>query len=539
MKIFYDMELRKKLIAGADKLADTAKVTLGPKGRNIATYRKQNIRGAELSDRAGKGAGVFVTNDGASIIKSIILPDPTENMGAQLLGIAATKTNETAGDGSTTSMVIAQELMREAHRNISGGSVPRDYIKGIKEAVNIAIEDLKKKTINVSSMEDMVNMATNSCRDEEVGRLIGKALFKLGEDGVINIVESLGYESKLELSEGIVYDRGFISPLMAQNETQTVAELHEPYILFTDRKITNPQDILPFLIIAAEDERHCLIVCEGLEGEALTVILRNRLEGDMKVVCTPAPLYGEGKRWSMEDMAIQTGGVFMTDELGLDIRKVTREDLGTANYVKVTRNQTVITGPGGDMDAVEMRKNEIRNLIKNSDYEFNSERYKERLARLGSGVAKISIGGTSKIEIDELKLRAEDAVNAAKAGISEGVVPGGGIALYNTAEVIKNHARTLKGDEKAGALSLAKAIKAPFRQILQNAGEEVETVLGNMADEAIGVGYDVMSKDYKDMVAAGITDPLKVVRFALINAASVCEIMLTAEAGVVNADAKL
>lgn len=532
MDISYDEAIRNGMLAGIDKLANAIKGTLGPNGRNVAMYRKANLRDAEYTDRAQPGARVLITNDGATIARSIILPDPVENMGVLFLKEVSSKTNDTAGDGTTTAAVLAQRLTHELFKNLSAGAAPVAMKRGLEKAGAAALRELKAAAQPIATMEDMARAAGVSCGDERLGALVGEALYTVGLEGVINVGESQRHETELEIEEGIVFERGFISPIMATDKNQSVAELREPYILLCDTKFTDPQAILPFLIMAAEDERSCLIISEGVEGDALGLIAKNKIEGDMDIVCVTAPLYGEGRRWRMEDMALQTGGAFITKELGMSVRKITREMLGTAEYVKVTRNQTVITGGGGDPALIDNRIREIRSLIAGSDYDFNRERYKERLAKFVSGVAKINVGGRTEPEMQEKKLRAEDAVNSARAAAEEGVVAGGGAALLSAIPAVVALADTLAGDEKTGAMALVAALKAPARQIADNSGVDGASVVERLLHAQPGTGYDALTGEYVDMLEAGIVDPVKVTRLALECALSLSAVLLTTGAGV-------
>lgn len=532
MNIRYNEQIRRRMLAGIDRLADTVKVTMGPKGRNVGMYQKPNIRDAEYSDRAQAGAHVLITNDGVTIAKSIVLADPAENMGADLLKQAAIKTNDTAGDGTSTAILLTQSLLKEAFRNIAAGAEPLAVRAGMKRAGRVASALLTTGARPISTKEEIAQIAAISCQDRELGEMIGEALSAVGLEGVITVYDSQKCETTLELLEGIVFERGLISPFMATDKDQTEAELHDPYILICDKKFTDPQDLLPILIQAAEDDRSCLIISDGVEGEALALILKNKQEGDMDIVCVTAPLYGEGRRWRMEDLAVQTGGTFVTEQLGVDIREVTRDMLGTAKCVKVTRDRTVITGAGGDPAAVEDRVKELRYLVEHTDYAFNKERYRERLAKFVSGVAQIYVGGRTEPELWERKMRVEDAVNAARAAYEEGVVAGGGVALLNTVPGLTELASTLEGDERTGALAVIAAVKAPAMQVAANAGMDGGAVVARLMTQAPGVGYDVDAERYVDMFEAGVVDPVKVTRMALECALSVSETLLTTEAGI-------
>ena len=530
MELMHGDALRQKMMGGINKLADAVKVTLGPLGRNVALHQKANVRGADYSDAPAAGAHVLITNDGVTIAKSIVLADPAENLGVQLLREAAVKTNDVVGDGTTTAIVLAQDILQGAFRNIAAGAESMAVRRGLQKAGERAAKALLDAAQPIATEEEIAHVASISCEDEELGAMIAQAIYRVGREGVINIDDSKKTETTLDIQEGIVFEKGFISPVMATDGAQTEAVLRDPYILICDTNFTNPQDILPFLILAAEDERDALVICDGAEGSVLGLIARNKTEGDMNIVCVQAPLYGEGRRWRMEDLAVQTGGAFITKELGMDIRNVTRDMVGTAAYVRVTKNQTIITGGGGDPAAVESRIAELRHIIETTDYEFNRERYRERLAKFVSGVAKIDVGGRTEPEIWEKKMRVEDAVNASRAACEEGVVPGGGIALLDLAPMLFDFADTLSGDEKTGARILAEAVQIPARQILDNAGRDGKSLTASLRGKR-GQGIDVFTGRETDMLAAGVFDPVKVTRLALENAVSVASTVLTAEAG--------
>lgn len=422
--------------------------------------------------------------------------------------------------------------MHEAFRNIAAGAHLLLIRNGIKKAAETALRELVVDAKPITTKEEISKVAAISCQDEQLGNMIGEALHTVGPEGVITIDDSNRFETTLDIQEGIVFDRGFLSPFMATDERQIVAELYDPYILICDTKFEDPHDLLPTLIAAAEDGRSCLIISEGVEGEAMGLILKNKREGDMDIVCVTAPLYGEGRRWRMEDLAIQTSGTFVTKELRIGIREVTREMLGTAAYVKVTKERTVITGADGDPAAIEKKIQEIKHLIEHTDYEFNKARYKERLARFVSGVAKIDVGGRTEPEIWDRKMRIEDAVNAARAAYEEGVVPGGGIALLNLVPRLKELSSELEGDERAGVLAVISAMKAPARQIVINAGLDGTAIVERLLNEAPGTGYDVSQDKFVNMFEVGVFDPVKVTRLALECALSVSSTLLTTEAGI-------
>ncbi|MDO4545656.1 MAG: molecular chaperone GroEL [Bacillota bacterium] len=529
-EIIYNESMRKKTMAGIDKISDAVKVTFGPKGRNVIMYQKANIRDADYSDRAQKGAHALVTNDGVTIAKSIVLPDEAENMGAQLLKEAASRTNEAAGDGTTATIVLAQAILKEGYKNVAAGAHPLLLRNGIKKASALVTEELKKMAKPITTKEEISRVAMVSCQDKALGDMIGEALDSVGLEGVLTIDETGKRETTLDIMEGITFERGFISSQMATDKEQTVAELYDPYILLCDKKFQNPQDLIPALIIAAEDGRDCLVISDGIEGEAMGLIMQNKREGEMNVVGVLAPLYGEGRRWRLEDMAVQTGGVFITEELGMDIRDIKAEMMGTAEYVKVTANRTIITGAGGDPKKIEKRVKELRHLIENTDYDFNRERHEERLAKFVSGIARLDIGGKTEPEIWERKMRAEDAVHAARAAYEEGVVPGGGVALLDTIPKLKAFTETLEGDEKIGAETLLKTLEAPVRQIAINAGADESAVVGNLIAKQQGTGYDAATDSYVPMLETGIADPVKVIRMSLEAAVSVAATLLTGEA---------
>ena len=534
--IVYSEEFRRKMLSGINQLADTIKITLGPNGRNVVMYQKAELQGAEYSDRAMAGAKAMVINDGVTIAKGIVLEDPVENMGAQLMREVSSKTNDLVGDGTTTATVLTQAILNKSLTNLAAGAHPLLMNKGITGAAKVAVEALAEEAVPVSTQEEISRVAAISCQDEKIGAIVGKALHSVGLEGVVEVEDSGRHETSVELLEGIVFERGFLSPLMATDKEQTVAELDNPYILLYDGKFTTAQELLPALILVAEEDRPCLIISEGVEDEAMGLILQNKLHGDLDVVCVLPPLYGDGRKWRMEDMAVQTGATLITKDIGLDIRDVTRDMLGSAKRVRVTKNQTVITDPMGDPEAVEKRVRELRYMVEHTDYEFNQKRYQERLAKFVSGVAKIKVGGWTELEITEKKFRVEDAIHAARAAYEEGVVAGGGVALLNTAAAVRNYADTLDADQRTGALILLKALEAPVRQIAQNSGLDGSVVVGKLMDSGLGTGYDAESGEYVNMVEAGILDPVKVTRLALENAVSVASTLLTSEVCVVDSD---
>ena len=514
--IFFDETIRKKVLTGIDKVADAVKVTLGPKGRNVALGQTPAV----------------MTNDGVTIANAVILEDPFENMGAQLVKVAASKANESAGDGTTTATVLTQAILYEGFKNVTAGANPLELRNGIMALGLVAEQKLKEMAVPITSREEIAKVAAISCQDADLGEKIGEALSRVGLEGVINVEASGKVETTLNVMEGIVFEQGYLTPYMVTDKDRLVAEIHNPYILFCDTRFENSQDLIPALLLAAEDERPMLIVCEGIEGEAMGVIIKNKLEGDMDFVGVQAPLYGEGRRWRMDDMAIQTGGVYVSGEMGMDIREVTREMLGTARLVRVTSKQTEIHGAAGNPEAVEERIRQLRHLAASADTPFNKKMQEERLAKFLSGVAVIDVGGRTEIELKERRYRTEDGVHAARAAYQEGIVPGGGIALLNLIPQLSDYAEGLEGDAKTGANILLRALEAPVRQIAENAGLDGSNVVGSLKNMAAGTGFNADSMTYVNMIEAGIIDPVKVTRMALECAVSVASTVLTTEAGI-------
>ena len=532
MALVYGDDIRLSMMEGMNLLADAVKVTLGPKGRNVAMPQKANLYGADYSDPAGADAPVLVTNDGVTIAKSIALDDPLQNMGAQLCKEAAIVANDKAGDGTTTAIVLTQALLQDAFRNIAAGADPLAIRRGMQAVGDALVATLRASAVPVVTREDLTRVATVSCQDETLGALVGEAMDRVGLEGVVNVDDSRRLETTLSIDEGIVFDRGMLSPHLATDMTNQTAELDNPYILFTDKRFENAQDLIPALILAAEDGRDILVICDGLEGSALTVVLRNKVEGDMAVVCVQAPAYGEGRRWRMDDMAVRTGGMYITEELGLSVRDVTRDMLGEAERVRVSMKRTVIEGGKGDPQVIADRENELRYYAQNTEYEFNRKRHQERLAAFVSGVATISVGGATEVEQWERKMRVEDAVAATRAAHEEGMLPGGGTALLRAAASLANLEESLQGDERLGAQVARRACGAPVAQIADNAGAASAVVLARLAELPAQVGYDAALDRYVDMFEAGIVDPLTVVRSALEAAFSVAGTALLTEAGV-------
>ncbi len=532
MPIFHGDEIRNEMLEGVNTLANAVRITLGPRGRNVALPQKENVYGADYGDAAAGNAPTLVTNDGVTIAKSMSVEDAAQNMGLELLKEAAITANDNAGDGTTTAIVLAQAVLSGAFRNIAAGADPLALRRGIQAAGEAAVDALRAAAKPIKTEEDIARVASISCQDVELGALIGEALHRVGLEGMVNVDDSKRLETTLDVAEGIVFDRGFASPYMTTDKAQTVAELHNPYILLTDKKFENQQDLIPALICAAEDGRDCLVISDGVEGEALALVLRNRLEGDMNVVCVTAPEYGEGRRWRMEDIAVQTGGFYMTAEAGLNVRDVTREQLGSADYVKVTHKRTVISGGHGDPALVQGRITELRHLVENTEYDFNKKRHAERLAKFVSGVATIYVGGATEPEQWERKMRVEDAVNAARAAVEEGVVAGGGIALLEVVPVLAELAESFEGDERTGVQIAIDACKAPLRQIAENAGVDGAALVAKVEDLKSGMGYNAATGDFVNMVEVGIIDPLRVTRSALEAVFSVAGTALLTEVGV-------
>lgn len=535
--IVFGEDIHRRMMSGIDKLADAVKATLGPKGRNATMHQKAGLRGSDYSDTATADAKVLVTNDGVTIARAFVLEDPVENMGVELMKSVAIKTNDTAGDGTTTATILAQAILQEGFKNVASGANPIQLQKGILKATDCAVEALHGNAIEISTKEEISNVAAISCEDKELGALVGEALDRVGMEGVIKVDETGKYVTTLDIQEGIVFERGFISPYMCTDKNQTVCELKDAYILMTDKEVTSPQDLVPALMLAAEDGKSFLLICNGLEADALTLINNPLHELELDMCAIVAPNYGEGREWRMEDLAVQTGGTYVSDKFGLDIRKVTRDQLGTAADIRITKMQTVITGAGGDPEAVEKRTQELRYLVEHTDYEFNKQRYEERLAKFVSGVAVIDVGGQTQTELWERKMRIEDAVNAARASLEEGIVAGGGIAYLGVLDTVSAFADTLDGDERTGAKVLLEALKAPTRQIALNAGLDGPAVLAHLAEQPKGTGYDVDTDTYVDMVKSGIIDPVKVSRLALESAASIASTLLTTEAGLADTPA--
>lgn len=514
--IIYGEEARKALQKGIDTLADTVKITLGPKGRNVVLSKKY---GAPL-----------ITNDGVTIAKEIELEDPFENMGAALVKEVATKTNDAAGDGTTTATLLAQALVREGMKNIAAGANPMVVKKGMKKAVDAAVAEIKKNSKKVAGNDDIARVATVSAGDEFVGKLIAEAMDKVTADGVITLEESKTAETYSEVVEGMQFDRGYISPYMVTDTDKMEAALDNPYILITDKKISSIQDILPLLEQIVQSGKKLLIIAEDVDGDALTNLILNKLRGVFTCVAVKAPGFGDRRKEMLKDIAILTGGEVITDELGLDIKDTQINQLGTAKQVKITKENTIIVDGAGKSADIKARVSEIRNAIDNTTSEFDKEKLQERLAKLSGGVGVIKVGAATEVEMKEKKLRIEDALAATKAAVEEGIVAGGGVALINVMPAVEKVIAKLDGDEKTGASIVLKALEEPIRQIALNAGVEGSVIIDTIVKNGkVGYGYDAYNESYGDMIKKGIVDPAKVTRSALQNASSVAEMVLTTE----------
>ena len=515
-EIIYGEEARKALQSGIDQLADTVKITLGPKGRNVVLDKKF---GSPL-----------ITNDGVTIAKEIELDDAFENMGAQLIKEVSTKTNDIAGDGTTTATLLAQEFVREGMKNIAAGANPMVVRKGISKAVDTVVAELAKNSKVVNGSEDIARVATISSGDEEIGKLIAEAMEKVSADGVITIEESKTAETYSDVVDGMQFDRGYITPYMVTDTDKMEAVIDDAYILITDKKISVIQEILPLLEQIVQSGKKLVIIAEDIEGEALSTLIVNRLRGTFIVAGVKAPGFGDRRKEMLKDIAILTGGEVISEELGLELKDATIESLGRAKQVKITKENTVIVDGAGNTDEIKARVNQIRAQIEETTSDFDREKLQERLAKLAGGVAVIKVGASTEVEMKEKKLRIEDALAATKAAVEEGIVAGGGTALLNAIPAVKALCDTLEGDEATGAKIILKGLEAPIRQIAKNAGLEGSVIIDTIArSEKIGYGFDAYSEEYKDMIPAGIVDPTKVTRSALENAASVAAMVLTTE----------
>ena len=509
-------EARKALQAGVDQLADTVKITLGPKGRNVVLDKKY---GAPL-----------ITNDGVSIAKEVELPDPFENMGAQLVKEVSTKTNDVAGDGTTTATLLAQAMIHEGLKNLAAGANPIIVKKGMAKAVEAAVAEVKKQAKKVDGSNDIARVGAVSSGDEEIGKLIADAMEKVSADGVITIEESKTAETYSEVVEGMQFDRGYITPYMVTDTEKMEAVIDDAYILITDKKISVISDILPILEQLVQSGKKLVIIAEDVEGEALNTLIVNRLRGTLNVVCVKAPGFGDRRKEMLQDIAVLTGGTVVSEEVGLELKTATIDMLGRARQVKVTKENTTIVDGAGDATAIKDRVAQIRSQIANTTSDYDKEKLQERLAKMAGGVAVIKVGAATETEMKEKKLRIEDALNATRAAVEEGVVAGGGTIFVNVIPAVEALLNTVEGDEKTGVRIIAKALEAPIRQIAANAGLDGSVILEKVrASGKNGYGFDAYKEEYCDMVAAGIIDPAKVTRSALENAASVSAMVLTTE----------
>jgi len=514
-QIAYGEEARKKLEAGINQLADTVKITLGPKGRNVVLEKKY---GAPL-----------ITNDGVTIAKEIELEDPFENMGAQLVKEVSTKTNDVAGDGTTTATLLAQALVREGLKNVAAGANPMIVNKGIKKAVEATVETVVANSKKVNGRDDIARVASISANDEFVGDLIADAMEKVSADGVITIEDSKTAETYSEVVEGMQFDRGYITPYMVTDTDKMEAVLDDPFILITDKKIANIQEILPLLEQIVQMGKKLLIIAEDVEGEALSTLIVNKLRGTFTVVAVKAPGFGDRRKEMLRDIAILTGGQVISEEIGLDLKETTVDQLGRAGQVKVQKENTIIVSGAGAQEEINARVNQIRVQIEETTSDFDREKLQERLAKLAGGVAVIKVGAATETEMKEKKLRIEDALAATKAAVEEGVVAGGGTAFINAIPVVKKLEESLSGDEKTGVSIVVKALEEPLNQIAKNAGVEGAVIIDKVMNSDTNIGYNALTGEYVDMIATGILDPTKVTRSALQNAASVAAMVLTTE----------
>ena len=514
-EIKYGAEARKALEAGVNQLADTVRVTLGPKGRNVVLAKSY---GSPL-----------ITNDGVTIAKDIELEDAFENMGAQIVKEVATKTNDVAGDGTTTATVLAQAMINEGMKNLAAGANPIILRKGMKKACDKAVEAISEMSQTINGKEQIARVASISAGDDEVGQMVADAMEKVSNDGVITIEESKSMKTELDLVEGMQFDRGYISAYMSTDMEKMVAELDNPYILITDKKITNIQDILPVLEQIVQGGQKLLIIAEDVEGEALTTLIVNKLRGTFQVVAVKAPGYGDRRKEMLQDIAILTNGKVISEELGYDLKDTTLYDLGRAKSVKVTKENTVIVDGFGTKEDIQGRVNVIKAQLEETTSEFDKEKLQERLAKLAGGVAVIRVGAATETEMKEAKLRMEDALNATRAAVEEGIIAGGGSAYIHAAKKVAELVAELEGDEKTGAKVVLKAMEAPLFHISANAGLEGSVIINKIKESQPGIGFDAYNEKYVDMIEAGIIDPVKVTRSALQNATSVASTLLTTE----------
>ena len=514
--IKYGVDARKKMEKGVNKLANTVRVTLGPKGRNVVLDKSFGTP--------------LITNDGVTIAKEIELEDSFENMGAQLVKEVATKTNDVAGDGTTTATVLAQAMINEGMKNLAAGANPIVMRKGMKKAVEAAVEAIKAESKNVSGKDQIARVAAISASDDSVGEMVADAMEKVSKDGVITIEESKTMKTELDLVEGMQFDRGYVSAYMCTDMDKMEANLDDPYILITDKKISNIQDLLPVLENIVKTGAKLLIIAEDVEGEALTTLIVNKLRGTFQVVAVKAPGYGDRRKEMLKDIAILTGGQVVSEEIGLELKDTSMEMLGRAKSVKVTKENTIIVDGLGDKKEISDRVAQIKGQIAENTSDFDREKLQERLAKLAGGVAVIRVGAATETEMKEAKLRMEDALNATRAAVEEGIVAGGGTAYIHATKAVSEIVKSLEGDEKTGASIILKALDAPLYRIAENAGLDGSVIVNKVKEAENGVGYDAYKEEYVDMVKAGIIDPAKVTRSALQNAASVASTLLTTEA---------
>ena len=512
-EILFNEEARRALGRGVDQLANAVKVTLGPKGRNVVLDKKFG--------------SPTITNDGVTIARDIELRDPFENMGAQLVKEVATKTNDVAGDGTTTATVLAQAMIQEGMRNVAAGANPMILKKGIETAVKTLVEEIKKRSIKVSGKAEIAQVASVSAADEEIGGLIAEAMEKVGNDGVITVEESKGLQTALNVVEGMQFDRGYISPYMVTDPDRMEAVMDNPYILITDRKISAIADMLPTLEKVVKVGKELLIIAEDVEGEALATLVVNRLRGTFKAVAVKAPGFGDRRKAMLEDIAILTGGTVITEDMGRKLDSVELEDLGTARQVRITKDETTIIDGAGDKDVIAKRVNQIRAQVEETSSDFDREKLQERLAKLSGGVAVIEVGAATEVEMKDKKLRIEDALNATRAAVEEGIVAGGGTTFIDIIPALNTLEAT--GDVQTGINLVKRAVEEPLRQIAYNAGLEGSVVVEKVKNTEAGVGFNALTEEYIDMVKAGIVDPAKVTRSALQNAASIASLVLTTE----------
>ena len=517
--INYGEQARRKLQAGVDKLADTVKITLGPKGRNVVIAKQY---GSPL-----------ITNDGVTIAKEIELEDAFENMGAQIVKEVASKTNDVAGDGTTTATLLAQSIIREGFKNVAAGANPMVLKRGIQGAVDVAVEALKKASVPVNGKDAIAQVASVSCSDPEIGNLIADAMERVGAAGVITVEESKSMGTELEVVEGMQFDRGYLSAYMVSDPEKMEAVINDPYILVTDKKIANIQELMPILEQVLKLNKKLFIVAEDVEGEALATLVVNKIRGVLDVVAVKAPAFGERRKDMLADIAILTGGTVISDETGYDLKTATVDMLGRAKSVKVTKENTVIVDGAGTKQAIAERVAQLKGQYDVVKSDYDKEKLQERIGKLSGGVAVIKVGAATETELKERKLRIEDALNATKAAVEEGIVPGGGVALANTIPAVAAYAKTLEGDVKTGAEIIVRALEEPVRQIAENAGFEGSVVIAEVKASKPGTGFNAATEVYEDMIQAGIVDPTKVTRSALQNAASVSALLLTTEAGIV------